>query len=69
MEQGSRYIWSGRISTRNKEITVTVQREIVKYVIGTHQTLLRHFPEVTKFRQNAWRSWVDGEENSKLYQA
>ena len=48
---------------------MTVQREIVKYVIGTHQTLIRHFPEVAKFRQENWRSWLDGGENSELYRA
>ena len=68
LEQGSRYIRLGRVSGRNKEVTVKVQKEIVKFVIGTHKTLTQHYPEVAKFRKESWRSWVDGGENHDMFQ-
>ena len=49
VEQGGRYIRLGRVSSWNKNITVKVQREIVKYVIGTHQGLIQHYPDVRAF--------------------
>ena len=68
IEQQSRYIRLSRVISWNKEVTVKVQKEIAKFDIGTHQTLTQHYPEVAKFQQKSWRSWVDGGENHDLYQ-
>ena len=57
IEKGSRFIRLGKISGQNREITLAVQRDIARYVIGTHKTLVRHYPEWAKFRQENWRKW------------
>ena len=38
----------GRVHLHNKAITPRVQREIVRYVIGTHQILIRQYPKLAK---------------------
>ena len=68
LEQESRLLRLGRVYTHNNAITPKIQREIVKFVIGAHQTLTKHYPEVAKFRQENWRDWVDGGKNSDKYQ-
>ena len=54
-----RYVRLGRISLQSKSVNVKVQREIAKFVNGTHRTLMTHYPEWAKFRQENWRSWID----------
>ena len=49
----------GRISLQNKAISVKIQREIAKFVMGTHQTLTQFYPCWAKFCQENWRSWID----------
>ena len=66
--QVERFICLGRISSQNKSITVKVQRELVRYVIGTHQTMTQSYPEWAKFRQKNWRSWVEGTKKANQYQ-
>ena len=39
LDQPSRHVFVGRISSQNKSIAIKVQREIVKYVIGTHNAM------------------------------
>jgi len=70
LEQGGvcRYIRLGRVRSRNKEITVKLQREIAKFVVGTHKTLTQFYPDDGEFRKKAWRNWIDGGENSDTYQ-
>ena len=45
LDQPSRHIFVGRISSQNKSITIKVQREIVRYIIGSHQTMTQSYPE------------------------
>ena len=68
LEQESRLLRLGRVYTHNNAITPKIQREIVQYVIGTHQRLTQYYPDVAKFRRENWRDWVDGGKNSDKYQ-
>ena len=69
LNQASRFFQLGRIHTHNKTITPKTQREIIKYVIGTHQTLTQYYPDIAKFRQENWRNWVSGGQGSGQYQS
>ena len=70
LNQTSRFFQLGRIHTHtNKAITPKTQREIVKFVIGTHQTLTKSYPDIAKFRQENWRNWVSGGQCSGQYQS
>jgi hypothetical protein len=51
IEQTRRMIYIGSFSARNKALSVKNQREIVKWVIGTHQTLIQYYPQIAEFRQ------------------
>ena len=55
-----RFVCLGRISLQNKDINMRVQREIAKFVMGTHQCLTTNYPEWATFRQENWRNWIDG---------
>ena len=68
LEQESRLLRLGRVYSHNNAVTPNVQRDIVKYVIGTHQTLLQYYPDVAKFRKDNWCDWVAGGNNSATYQ-
>ena len=46
-----RFVCLGKIIVQNKHITVRVQTEIVKFVMGTHKTLTNHYPEWANFCQ------------------
>ena len=59
----------GRVHLHDKAITPRVQREIVRYVIGTHQILIRQYPKLAKIRQENWLNWVNGGQGSAMYQA
>ena len=39
------YFQIGKLSKQKKLITVSIQREIVQYIIGTHRELLKHYPK------------------------
>ncbi len=62
IELGKIFVRVGKVSGQRKEITVSVQRDIAKYIIGTHKTLKQFYPGVASFRQKVWRSWIDGGE-------
>jgi hypothetical protein len=68
LSQGSRYVRPGKASRQNRDVTVKLQREVIKYVIGTHQTLLQYYPAVAKFRQDNWRNWIEGGANAAAFQ-
>ncbi len=51
IEQTRRMIYIGSFSAKNKAISIKNQREIVKWVIGTHQTLIQYYPQIAEFRQ------------------
>ena len=55
VEQSCRFVRLGKMCNHNKELTVKVQRNIAKFVIGTHQTLTQYYPDIAKFRQKNWR--------------
>ena len=61
-------IYIGSFSARNKAISVKNQREIVKWVIGTHQTLIQYYPQIAEFRQKHWMSWIDSDDAANVYQ-
>ena len=48
LDQPSRLICLGRVNSQNQSITVKMQRDTVKYAVGTHQTLTQHYPDVSK---------------------
>ena len=68
LSQSRRFVYVGKVSKRNKDITPKVQREIAQYIVGTHQILVRNYPAWAKFRQDNWQDWIRGGENSKAYQ-
>ena len=68
LDQPSRFICLGRVSSQNQSITVEVQRYTVKYAVGTHQTLTQYYPDVAKCRQTTCQSWVEGIESAYLFQ-
>ena len=53
LDQPIRYIHLGG-GSQHKSVTIKVQREIVRYVIGTHPTTTQSYPEWAKFRQKKW---------------
>ena len=69
VKQSSIYVRLGSVRSFKWVGTVTVQKEIARYVMGTHQTLVKHWPNVAKIRQRIWRSWIDGESNGELFQS
>ena len=42
IDADSAYLRLGNVRSMNKSVTLQVQREIVRFVIGTHQTLIKH---------------------------
>ena len=68
IDQASRFVRLGRVCDKNKEISVKVQREIAKFVIGTHKTLAQYYPVIAEFRKNNWRAWIEGGESSNQFQ-
>ena len=69
LNQTSTFFRLGKVHTHNnKAITPKTQREIVKFVIGTHQTLTKSYPDIAKFRQENWRNWVSGGQGNGVYQ-
>jgi hypothetical protein len=60
IEQTHQMIYIGNFSARNKAISIENQREMVGWVIGTHQTLIQYYPQMAElFRQKHWVSWID----------
>ena len=41
VDYDSKYIYLGMVAKRRQEITLSIQRDIVKYIVGTHKTLTR----------------------------
>ena len=64
-----RYICLGRISLQNKAISVKIQRDIARFVMGTHKTLTQFYPCWANFRQENWRNWIDGGQSADHYQS
>mmetsp|Transcript_18492 Transcript_18492/g.44515 ORF Transcript_18492/g.44515 Transcript_18492/m.44515 type:complete len:185 (-) Transcript_18492:17-571(-) len=62
------YFQIGKLSKQKKLITVSIQREIVQYIIGTHRELLKHYPKTAESRQETWRSWIDDGASANHYQ-
>ena len=62
------FVCLGKISSQNKHVTLKVQREIAKFVMGTHQMLTQYYPVWAEFRQENWRSWIDGGQSADQYQ-
>ena len=60
IERSCRYVRVGR-SIKRATITVKLQREIARYVIGTHRTLQEYFPAIADRRTKTWRLWADGD--------
>ena len=46
LDKNTQFVWLGKIRVQNNNITPKIQREIVKYVIGTHQTLIQSYPDL-----------------------
>ena len=63
-----RFVRLGKISSQNKSITVSVQKEIAKFVMGTHKTLTTYYPDWADFRQKNWRSWIETGRSADQYQ-
>ena len=61
VDASSRYVRLGNIRSMSKSITLKEQREIAKFVLGTHQTLTKHYPKISERRRRTWRQWVEGE--------
>ena len=53
LDQSSRHVFARNISNKNKSITIKVQREIVKYIIGTHHAMTQFYPEWAEFRRKS----------------
>ena len=45
----------------------SLQRDIVKMVVGTHQLLESQYHELARQRKNIWRGWIEGTDNVTLY--
>ena len=63
-----RYFQIGKRSKQKRLITVSIQREIVQYIIGTHRELLKRYPKTAESRQETWRSWIDDGASANHYQ-
>ena len=50
-----------------KNVTVKFQQAIVKYVTGTHQTLLQFYKKEGEQRRRTWRMWVKGEASGDIF--
>ena len=48
-------------------ITPSLQKEIVKMVVGTHQVLETQYRELGRQRRNIWRGWIEGTDHVELY--
>ena len=60
LDKNTQFVWLGKNRVQNNNgITPKIQIEIVKYVIGTHQTLIQSYPDWAKFRQENWRKWIE----------
>jgi len=68
VNQSGQYVRLGKVRSFKQEITVTLQKDIAKYVMGTHRELVKHWPKVAEKRKEIWRSWIDGGSNSELFQ-
>ena len=79
VSQSGMYIRLGEVRSFNKAISVTVQKDIARYVMGTHKNLIKHWPQVASVRQKIWRSgrrpvtgekqkWVEVDEQPKQQQ-
>ena len=65
IDVGSRYVRLGNVNGP----TVATQKDIVKYVIGTHPKLRPKYLHLAKSRKDTWQSWVNDGNNSDLYQS
>ena len=54
VDADSAYVRLGKLRSINKEITLKVQREIVRYVTGTHQTFTQNYKEIGGRRRRTW---------------
>ena len=55
VDSSSRYVILGKVRSMNKDVTVKVQREIAKYVMGTHRNLLENHHHIGVRRRKIWR--------------
>ena len=67
VDERCEYCLVGSMARHDSAIKPKAQREIVFWVVGTHKTLVKHYPDLAKERQKIWKSWVNGEENAALY--
>ena len=67
VDADSAYVRLGKLRSINKEITLKVQREIVRYVTGTHQTFAQNHKEIGERRRRTWRKWVAGEADGNIF--
>ena len=44
-----------------------MQKNIILYIISTHQHLIQHYPDVAEFRKKSCQDWIAGEQSSNLY--
>ena len=67
VESTCKYFRLGNMRSINKHVTAKVQREIARYMMGTHQTLVQHWPVDGERRRRTWRLWVAGETGGDLF--
>ena len=62
--------WYYRIGNNREQITSitpSLQKDIVKMVVGTHQLLENNFNDLARQRKKIWRGWIDGTDHISLY--
>ena len=67
LHERCRYYRIGNNRERMMSMAPSLQRDIVKMVVGTHQLLESQYHELARQRKNIWRGWIEGTDNVTLY--
>ena len=67
LHERCRYYRIGNNRERMMSMAPSLQRDIVKMVVGTHQLLESQYHELARQRKNIWRGWIEGIDNMTLY--
>ena len=61
------YVRLGNLHSINKQITLKVQRDILRYVTGIHQAFTQNHKDIGERRRRTWRKWVAGEADGDIF--
>ena len=56
VNQSGLYVCLGKTRSFKQEIGLTLQKDITKYIMGTHRELVKHWPKVAEKQKEIWLS-------------